>query len=85
MIVGEKNGRFHNYSNKLFSGRPILEFVAVPLVLVFVVLIYLSALFVLFLAWRQKRLYLPYTHSLYSSSRPSGQTKYSLHTFSFTN
>ena len=42
---------FHNYKNKVFSGRPILQFGAAPFVFTFVILRvgYWAALFALFL------------------------------------
>ena len=41
------SGCFHNHRNKLFSGKPILQFGAAPFVPVLVELHFLTALFAL--------------------------------------
>ena len=41
-------GSFHNYTNKLFSGKSILRIVAAPLLFLFVIRSSLAALFALF-------------------------------------
>ena len=71
MIVGLNGGCFHNYGFKLFSGKPISQFVAASFLSIVVVLISLAALFALFPAQSQNRLCLPQSHPRYCSRSPS--------------
>ena len=64
-------GCFHNYTNKLFSVKPIFWFVAATFLFVFVVLISLSALFAFFQPQREKWLCLFWHHSPYFSRSQS--------------
>ena len=64
---------FYNYRNKLFSGKLILRCGATPFQFIFLIFSSLAALFVLFPAERQKRLWLPQNHSPYFSRCTSGR------------
>ena len=52
LMVAAKCCCFHIYRNKLFNGKPILQFGAATFVLIFVSLSSLAALFALFSAKR---------------------------------